>query len=95
MIRGEYGKTPVAMDEAFVKKIIGDAEQITCRPADMLKPELEELRKQIPQYMEQEEDVLSYALFEQVALKFFEYRKQQKYGIDATAADAAQGIHSI
>ena len=39
--------------------------------------------------------MLSYALFEQVALKFFEYRKQQKYGIDATAADAAKGIHSI
>ena len=95
LVRGDYGKTPVAMDPAFVKKIIGDAEQITCRPADLLKPELDELRAKIPQYMEQDEDVLSYALFEQVALKFFEYRKQKKYGIDATAADAANGIHSI
>ncbi|MBE6661454.1 MAG: oxaloacetate decarboxylase subunit alpha [Ruminococcaceae bacterium] len=95
LVRGDYGKTPVAMDPEFVKKIIGDAEQITCRPADLLKPELDELRAKIPQYMEQDEDVLSYALFEQVALKFFEYRKQQKYGIDATAADAANGIHSI
>ena len=95
LVRGEYGKSPVAMDADFVKKIIGDAEQITCRPADMLKPELDELRAQIPQYLEQDEDVLSYALFEQVALKFFEYRKQKKYGIDATAADAAQGVHSI
>ncbi|MBO5899020.1 MAG: oxaloacetate decarboxylase subunit alpha [Clostridia bacterium] len=95
MVRGEYGKTPVAMDPDFVKKIIGDAELITGRPADALKPELDELRAQIPQYLEQDEDVLSYALFEQVALKFFEYRKQQKYGIDATAADAEKGIHSI
>ncbi len=95
LVRGDYGQTPVAMDPDFVKKVIGDAEQITCRPADLLKPELEELRSKIPQYMEQDEDVLSYALFEQVALKFFEYRKQQKYGIDATAADAANGIHSI
>jgi oxaloacetate decarboxylase alpha subunit len=95
MVRGEYGKTPVAMDPDFVKKIIGDAEQITGRPADALKPELDELRAQIPQYLEQDEDVLSYALFEQVALKFFEYRKQHKYGIDATSADAANGIHSI
>ena len=95
LVRGDYGKTPVAMDPEFVKKIIGDAEQITCRPADLLKPELEELRAKIPQYMEQDEDVLSYALFEQVALKFFEYRKQKKYGLDATAADAASGVHSI
>ena len=95
LVRGDYGQTPVAMDPDFVKKVIGDAEQITCRPADLLKPELDELRAKIPQYMEQDEDVLSYALFEQVALKFFEYRKQQKYGIDATAADAANGIHSI
>ncbi len=95
LVRGDYGQTPVAMDPEFVKKVIGDAEQITCRPADLLKPELDELRSKIPQYMEQDEDVLSYALFEQVALKFFEYRKQQKYGIDATAADAASGIHSI
>ncbi len=94
MVRGEYGKTPVEMDPAFVKQIIGDAERITCRPADMLKPELDELRAQIPQYTEQDEDVLSYALFEQVALKFFEYRKQQKYHLDATA-DAANGVHAI
>ena len=95
MVRGEYGRTPVAMDPDFVKKIIGDAEMITGRPADALKPELDDLRAQIPQYLEQDEDVLSYALFEQVALKFFEYRKQKKYGIDATAADAAAGVHSI
>ena len=95
LVRGDYGQTPVAMDPAFVKKVIGDAEQITCRPADLLSPELDELRSKIPQYMEQDEDVLSYALFEQVALKFFEYRKQKKYGIDATAADAASGVHSI
>ena len=44
--------------------------------------------------LEQEEDVLSYALFEQVALKFFEYRKAKKYGIDADNADAALGIHN-
>ena len=95
LVRGDYGQTPVAMDPDFVKKVIGDAEQITCRPADLLKPELDELRAKIPQYMEQDEDVLSYALFEQVALKFFEYRKQKKYGLDATAADAVTGVHSI
>ena len=94
LIEGQYGKTPVDIDPAFVKKIIGDTPQITCRPADAIAPELDILREKIKPYMEQEEDVLSYALFEQVALKFFEYRKAKKYGIDADNADAALGIHN-
>ena len=94
MIEGQYGKTPVDIDPEFVKKIIGDTEQITCRPADRLAPELDALREQIKPYLEQDEDVLSYALFEQVALKFFEYRKAKKYGLDADYADASLGIHN-
>ena len=94
MVEGQYGKTPVDIDPEFVKKIIGDTEQITCRPADRLAPELDALREQIKPYMEQDEDVLSYALFEQVALKFFEYRKAKKYGLDADHADASLGIHN-
>ncbi|MBQ7293899.1 MAG: oxaloacetate decarboxylase subunit alpha [Clostridia bacterium] len=95
IVKGEYGKTPVEIDPAFVKKIIGDDERITCRPADALKPELDELRAKIANYIEQDEDVLSYALFEQVAIKFFEYRKAQKYGLDGDNADAALGVHSV
>ena len=95
VVKGEYGKTPVEIDPEFVKKIIGDEEQITYRPADALKPELEELRAKIANYIEQDEDVLSYALFEQVAIKFFEYRKAKKYGLDADNADAALGVHSV
>ncbi len=95
IVAGEYGKTPLPIDPAFTKKIIGDKEPITCRPADLLSPELEELRQKILPYYEQEEDILSYALFEQVALKFFEARKAKKYGIDATSADAALGVHSV
>ena len=96
VVRGEYGKTPVAIDPEFVKKILGeDAKVIDYRPADDLAPELESLRAAIPAgYLEQDEDVLSYALFEQVALKFFEYRKNQKYGVDANA-DAAAGVHTV
>ena len=96
IVKGEYGKTPVEIDPEFVKKIIGDEPRITSRPADALKPELEELRAKIPQgLIEQDEDVLSYALFEQVALKFFEYRKAKKYGLDGENADAALGVHSV
>ncbi len=95
IVRGEYGKTPVAIDPAFTKKIIGDEKPIDYRPADALKPELDQLRSEIPQYLEQDEDVLSYALFPEVSKKFFEYRKAKKYGIDADHADKANGIHSV
>ena len=95
IVRGEYGKTPVAIDPEFTKKIIGDEKPIDYRPADALKPELDQLRSEIPQYLEQDEDVLSYALFPEVSKKFFEYRKAKKYGIDADHADKANGIHSV
>lgn len=78
LVRGEYGKTPVPVDPEFAKKIIGDEKMITGRPADELKPELDTLRAKIADYMEQEEDVLTYALFENVALKFFEKRAEDK-----------------
>ncbi len=95
IVRGDYGKSPVAIDPAFIKKIIGDEEPITCRPADRLSPELEQLRGEIAQYMEQEEDVLSYALFPEVSKKFFAYRKAKKYGLDADHADEKLGVHTI
>ena len=95
IVQGQYGKPPVDIDPDFVKKIIGDTPVITGRPADNLAPELDTLRSQIQQYIEQDEDVLSYALFEQVALKFFEYRKAKKYSLDAENADSSIGIHTV
>ena len=95
IVRGEYGKTPVAIDPKFVKKIIGNEKPIDYRPADALKPELEQLRSEIAQYLEQDEDVLSYALFPEVSKKFFEYRKAKKYNLDAEHADKENGIHAI
>ncbi len=82
LVRGEYGKTPLPISDEIVKKIIGDEKPITCRPADNLKPEIEKLKAEIAPYMEQEEDVLSYALFDQVAVKYFEKRKLSKYALD-------------
>ncbi len=95
IVRGEYGKTPVEIKPEFVKKIIGDEKPITCRNADNIKPELDTLREKVAKWAEQDEDVLSYALFEQVAEKFFEYRKNQKYGLDGTNADAENKIHTV
>ena len=78
LLRGEYGALPAPVNEEVRKKAIGDEEIITCRPADLLEPELEKYREEIKDRMKQEEDVLSYALFPQVATKFFETREQAK-----------------
>ncbi len=95
LVRGEYGKTPVPIDPDFRKKIIGDAEPIDCRPADLIKPELDTLRKECAEWIEQEEDVLSYAQFGQVAVKFFEKRRAKKYNIDAEHADQVNAVHPL
>jgi len=95
LVAGKYGTTPMPIDDAFVKKIIGDAPRITCRPADLIKPELESLRKECAEWTEQEEDVLSYAQFPKVAMDFFKKRAEKKYGIDGKHADAAQSVHPV
>ncbi len=95
LVKGEYGKTPAPVPEEIKKQILGDEEQITCRPADLLKPELDEIRKQIGQYIEQDEDVLSYALFPQVAESFFKLRQAGKYKIDGTMVDYETKVHPV
>jgi len=95
LVKGEYGKTPVAIKPEFIKKIIGDETPITNRPADDIKPEFDILREKVKQYYEQEEDILSYALFEQVAIKFFEHRKAVKYNIDVENADIKNKVHPV
>ena len=93
--RGEYGRTPVPIKDEFRKMIIGDEKAITCRPADLIKPELEKLKKEAAEWIEQEEDVLSYALFDQVAVKFFEQRRAEKYKIDKDMVDMEEKTHYI
>ena len=95
MVRGDYGACPAPVSDEFRKLIIGDEEPITCRPADKLAPELDKLRAECAQYMEQEEDVLSYALFEQVATKFFEERKAKKYKLDVDNGDKELEVHPV
>ena len=95
LVRGEYGKCPAEISDEIVKKIIGDEKRITCRPADLLKPELEQMKKECAEWIEQPEDVLSYALFGQVAVKFFEYRRAQKYKIDADLVDMENKTYPV
>ena len=93
IVKGEYGRTPVPIDPEFRKKILGDEKPIDCRPADLIKPELNKIKKEVAPYMEQDEDILSYALFDQVAVKFFEERKAGKYKIETSLADKESKVH--
>ncbi len=100
LIKGEYGKTPAPIDPAFVEKILGkDAEVIDYRPADALAPEMDVLREKCKKWSVDgtvtDEDVLSYALFEQVAAKFFDAREKKNLGIDGANSDSALGVHAI
>lgn len=85
-VKGLYGKPPAPISPEIKQKIIGDEEVITCRPADLLEPELEKDFKEISYYIEKEEDVLTYALFPQIAIKFFQERQAGKYRIDSNLA---------
>ena len=87
ILSGKYGATVKPFDPEVQKKCIGDAEVITCRPADLIPDELDTLRGEMAQWSEQEEDVLSYALFPQVATDFFKYRQAQEKKVDPTVAD--------
>lgn len=95
MVRGGYGKTPTEIDPEWRKMILKGEEPITCRPADLLKPELEEMRKECSEWTEQEEDVLTYAMFPKVAPKFFESRRNAKYGVDGKNSDKENKVHTI
>ena len=83
------------IDPEFRRQIIGNEEPITCRPADNIAPELENLKKKAADYIQQDEDVLSYALFEQVAEKFFEKRRETQLALDSENADPDAKIHSV
>ena len=95
LVRGEYGATPVPIKPEFIKKIIGDEEPITCRPADRLEPELDKMRDEMKEWYEQEEDVLTYAQFGQVAVKFFEKRRNDKYHIDGDHLHMEEQVHPV
>jgi oxaloacetate decarboxylase alpha subunit len=81
LMRGEYGQLPAPVDPDIQKKIIGDDEVITVRPADLLQPEFEKAKAEIGDLARSEEDVLSYAIFPQVAKPFFERRLEKENGI--------------
>ena len=95
LVKGEYGKTPAPISEEIKKKILGDEEQITCRPADLIAPELDNIKAKMKEYMEQDEDILTYGMFPQVAENFFKLRQAEKYKIDSTMVDLIDKVHPV
>lgn len=95
ILLGKYGATVKPFNPEVQKKCIGDEKPITCRPADLLDNELEKLESEMAQYKEQDEDVLTYALFPQVAMDFFKYRQAQKTKVDEKAADKKNGAYPV
>ena len=96
LLSGEFGQTVKPFDKEVQKKCLGDdVEVITCRPADRIAPQLESLEKEMAQYKQQDEDILSYALFPQVATEFFKYREAQQKKVDAEAADTENKAYPV
>ena len=95
VLSGKYGATVKPFNAEVQKKCIGDVEPITCRPADLIPPQLDKLKEEVAPYAEQEEDVLTYALFPQVATEYFKYRDAQKTKVDATVADAENKAYPV
>ena len=96
VLRGEYGQTVKPFNPEVQKLALAEGEEpITCRPADLIPNELDKLEAEMAQYKEQDEDVLSYALFPQVAMDFFKYREAQKSKMDVKVADTENGAYPV
>lgn len=74
-IQGYYGRPPAPINQEIARKVLGDRVPISCRPADLLEPRMERLRNEMIDQVTSEEDIISYALFPQVARRFFEFRR--------------------
>ena len=95
VLSGKYGATAKPFNKGVQKKCIGNTKPITCRPADLIPAELDTLRGEMAQWSEQEEDVLTYALFPQVATEFFKYREAQETKVDPKMADTKNGAYPV
>ena len=97
VLAGEFGQTIKPFNPEVQKKAIGDTKPITCRPADLIEPQLEKFKNDpiVQQYKQQDEDVLSYELFPAVATEFFKYREAQQTKVDPTKADTANKAYPV
>lgn len=95
LILGKFGKLPMAVSPEFIKEICGEEPLVLVRPADLLEPEYDRIREYTAPWFEQEEDILTYAIYRGIAIEFFEKRKAQKYALDMPHAHKHRGIHTV
>ena len=95
VLRGEYGQTVKPMNQEVIDKVIPGEKRLTGRFADNLENEMDKLESEMKEYKQQDEDVLSYALFPQVATDFFKYRQAQQKGVDVAAADKENKAYPV
>ena len=97
VLLGKYGQTVKPFNPEVIDKVLGEDKKnaITCRYADLLEPELDKIEAEMKQWKQQDEDVLSYALFPQVATEFFKYREAQQTKVDASIADTENGAYPV
>ncbi len=116
VLKGEYGATPAPLNAELQARVLDGAQAITCRPADCLKPEMDKLEAELDALATQKnfqlanariDDVLSYALFPQVATYFFEHRgdpaafepapdgEQRPATADTTPAADSGGVYTV
>lgn len=95
LVKGMYGKTTVPIKQEVVDKILKGEKQVTCRPADLLEPELDKIRKECAKWTHQEEDVLTKALFPQPAETFFKKREAKLYHIDHDLLDEENCVYPV
>ncbi|MGI6491766.1 MAG: acetyl-CoA carboxylase biotin carboxyl carrier protein [Pelotomaculum sp.] len=91
-LQGLYGKPPAPVDEEVLHKALKGKKPIDCRPADLLEPKMDKIREEIKDLAHSDEDVLSYALFQQVARRYFENREKGQNGM---AEDQLAGDNSL
>ena len=97
ILLGKYGQTVKPFNPEVVDKVLGEEKKnaITCRPADLLEPQLPAIEEEMKQWKQQDEDVLTYALFPKVATEFFKYRQAQQTGVDPSVADTKTGSYPV
>lgn len=97
VLLGKYGQTVKPFNPEVIDKVLGAEKKnaITCRYADLLEPELDKIEAEMKQWKQQDEDILSYALFPQVATEFFKYREAQQTKVDASMADTENGAYPV
>jgi pyruvate/oxaloacetate carboxyltransferase len=95
LVKGCYGRTSVPIEQSFISSICGNEPLVLVRPADMIPPELNDIREKCAPWYEQEEDIITLAICGDEAIGFFELRKARKYSLDIPHANSKLGIHVI